>query len=192
MDLQTLQKIFTILGILGWPVGIVSLYIAIKNRRTQQLSYFISRKTHRSSRIVLQYVNTEQLDGRFLVKLVLFNPGSIASVIYSFAVFKPTENPNWLLRLFKPIVLKRIEDAQWWPTQDEDQKEPRCRDDDYQNLYVKDFRVILVSIPGWIGREKYEFEIRTNNDFQVHETYIDGIKGTHQFGYHYEEWYSER
>ncbi|WP_031359125.1 hypothetical protein [Caballeronia sordidicola] len=192
MNQQTQQIVSLVIAILGLLISLYLLYINIKNRRTQQSSYYISRALHRSSRIVLKYINAEQLDGRFLVKLVLYNPGSVASIIHSFAVFKPTVNPNRFFRLFKLNVLKRIEDAYWWPTQDENQKEPRYLDDEYRSLYVKDFRVILVSIPGWVDRVKYAFEIRTNNDFQIHETNLDEIKGSTRFSHHYEEWHTEK
>lgn len=189
---QTQQLITLAVAVIGLLISLYLLYINIKNRGTQVSAYRINRALHRSSRIVLKYINTEQLDGRFLIKLVLFNPGSIASVIHSFAVFKPVKNPNCFFRMFKPTVLRRIEDAHWWPTRDENQNEARYLDDDYQHLYVEDYRVILVTIPGLVDRERYEFEIRTNNDYQVHKTYIDGIKGTHRFSHCYEEWFSEK
>lgn len=192
MNQQTQQLITLAIAIVGLLISLYLLCINIKNRGTQVSAYRISRALHRSSRIVLKYINTEQLDGRFLVKLVLFNPGSIASVIHSFAVFKPIRNPNCFLRIFRPTVLKRIENAYWWPTRDENQKEAQYLDDEYSNLYVEDCRVILVSIPGLVDRARYEFEIRTNNDWQIHKTYLDGIKGTHRFSYHYEEWYAEK
>ncbi|VVE24831.1 hypothetical protein PHO31112_03317 [Pandoraea horticolens] len=192
MNQQTQQLITLVIATVGLLISLYLLYINIKNRRTQVSAYRLTRALHRSSRIVLKYINTEQLDGRFLVKLVLFNPGSIASVIHSFAVFKPTKNPNLFFRIFKPTVLRRLEDAHWWPTQDENQKDARYLDDEYQNLYVADYRVILVSIPGLVGWERYGFEIRTNNDYQIHETPIDGIKGSHRFSHYYEEWHTEK
>lgn len=191
MNKQIQELITLAIAIIGLLISLYLLYINIKNRRTQVSAYRITRGLHRSSRIVLKYINTEQLDGRFLVKLVLFNPGSIASVIHSLAVFKPAKNPDWFFRIFKPTVPTRIEGAQWWPTQDEDQKEARYLDDEFRNLYVEDYRVILVSIPGMVDRERYEFEIRTNNDYQIHETHVDGIKGTHRFSHYYEEWHAE-
>jgi hypothetical protein len=189
---HTQQLITLTIAIIGLLISLYLLYINIKNREIQVSAYRIARTLHRSSRLVLKYINTEQLDGRFLVKLVLFNPGSIASIIHSFAVFKPAKNPNCFFRIFKPIVLKRIEDSYWWPTQDENQKEARYLDDEYQNLYVEDYRVILVSIPGLVDRSLYEFEVRTNNDYQILKTSIGGIKGTHRFSYHYEEWNAEK
>jgi hypothetical protein len=188
---QTQQLITLAIALIGLLISLYLLFINIKNRRTQLSAYRITRTLHRSSRIVLKYINVEQLDGRFLVKLVLFNPGSIATVIHSFAVFKPTENPNRLFRVVKPTLIKRIEDAYWWPTQDENQKDARYLDDEYKNLYVEDYRVILVSIPGLVGSEQYEFEIRTNNDYQIQKTDLRGIKGTHRFSHYYEEWHAE-
>ncbi|WP_454806385.1 hypothetical protein [Paraburkholderia fungorum] len=192
MNQQTQQLITLAIALIGLLISLYLLFINIKNRGTQLSAYRITRTLHRSSRIVLKYINVEQLDGRFLVKLVLFNPGSIATVIHSFAVFKPIENPNRLFRVFKPTLLKRIEDAHWWPTQDENQKDARYLDDEYKNLYVEDYRVILVSIPGLVGSEQYEFEIRTNNDYQIQKTDLRGIKGTHRFSHYYEEWHAEK
>jgi hypothetical protein len=189
---HTQQLVTLTIAIIGLLISLYLLYINIKNRETQVSAYRITRTLHRSSKIVLKYINTEQLDERFLVKLVLFSPGPIASIIHSSAVFKPTQNPNGFFRIFKPTVLKRIEGSYWWPTQNENQKEPRYLDDEYQNLYVEDYRVILMSIPGLVDRARYEFEIRTNNDYQILKTHIDGIKGTHRFSHHYEEWDTEK
>lgn len=192
MNQETQQFITLAIAIIGLLISLYVLYINIKNRVTQVSAYRVTRALHRNSNIVLQYINAEQLDGHFLVKLVLFNPGSIASVIHSFAVFKSTRNPNRLFRIFKPNVLNPIDNSYWWPTREENQKEPRYLDDDYQNLYVEDYRVILVSIPGLVDREQYEFEIRTNNGHLIHKTRIDGIKGTHRFSHHFKEWYAEK
>lgn len=192
MNQETQPLITLVIAVISLLISLYLLYINVKNRGTQVSTYRINRALHRSSRSVLQYINTEQLDGRFLVKLVLFNPGSTASIIHSFAVFKPIKNPNRLFRIFKPTVLQCIDDARWWPTRDENQKDPQYRDDEYKNLYVEDYRVILVSIPGWVDRERYEFEIRTNNDYLVHKTHILGIKGSHQFSHYYEEWHTEK
>lgn len=192
MGQETQQLITLGIASIGLLISLYLLYINIKNRGTQISAYRITRSLHRSSQIVLQYINSEQLEGRFLVKLVLFNPGSVACVIHSFSVFKSTKNPNRFLRIFKPTVLNFVEDARWWPTRDEFQKEPTTLDEGYQNLYVEDCRIILVSIPGWLDREWYEFEIRTNSEDLIHKTRVDGIKGTHQFSHSYERWYTER
>lgn len=192
MNQETQQFITLAIAIVGLLISLYVLYINIKNRVTQVSAYRVTRALHRSSNIVLKYINTEQLDGHFLVKLVLFNPGYIASVIHSFSVFKPARNPNRFFRIFKPKVLNQIDNAYWWPTREENQKEPRYLDDEYQNLYVEDYRVILVSVPGLVDREWYEFEIQTNNGHLIHKTHIDGVKGTHRFSHHFKEWYAEK
>jgi len=187
-----LQQLFTLgIATVGLIISLYVLGINIKNRRTQVSAYHITRALHHSSRIVLKYIGTEQMDGHFVVKLVLFNPGSIASIIHSFAVFAPTRNTRPFFRIFSPIVRQRIEDSYWWPTRDDSNFEARHLDDAYQDLYVDDVRVILVSIPGLVGVNQYEFEVRTNNDYQTLKTHIDGSKGAHRFSHHYEEWYSE-
>lgn len=111
MSRETQELVTLSIAVAGLLISLYLLYINIKNRGTQLAQYRISRHSHRSGRIVVQYVNTEQLEGRFLVKLVLFSPGSIASVIHSVAVSKLVGNSNRLLRLFKPMVHERIEDA---------------------------------------------------------------------------------
>lgn len=192
MSRETQELVTLSIAVAGLLISLYLLYINIKNRGTQLAQYRISRHSHRSGRIVVQYVNTEQLEGRFLVKLVLFSLGSIASVIHSVAVSKLVGNSNRLLRLFKPMVHERIEDARWWPTLDESQKEPRYLDDNYRDLYVKDYRIILISVPGLVGEERYAFDVRTNNDYVTLRTHVSGIKGTHQFSHHYEEWHMEK
>lgn len=192
MNQETQQLTTLAIAILGLFISLYLLYIHIKNRETQLSEYRINRAFYRTSKIVLLYINVEQLDGRFLVKLILFNPSSIASIIHSFAVFKPAKNPNRFFRIFKPTISKFIEDAYWWPTSDEDQKEPQYLDDEYKNLYVENYRVILVSIPGVVDRARYEFEIRTNSDHIIYKTHITGIKGTHRFSHHYEEWHKDK
>lgn len=190
---KEIQELVTLaIALVSLLISLYLLYINIKNRGTQLAEYRMVRHFHRSGQTVVQYINAEQLEGRFLVKLVLFSPGSVASVIHSVAVFKLVGNSNRLLRLFKPTVHKRIEDARWWPTLDENQKEPRYRDDNYGDLYVRDYRVILISVPGLVGEERYAFDVRTNNDYVILRTHVSGIKGTHQFSHHYEKQYMEK
>lgn len=187
------QQLLTLgIAIVGLLISLYLLFINIKNRSTQVSAYRMTRANQRSSKIVVILVNSEQLDGRILVKLVLFNPGSIATVIHSVTTFKSRKNPNVLFRLFKPFVLYEVEDAYWWPTRDADQKKPRFLEDEYRNLYFEDFRVVLISIPEWAEIGSFEFRICTNNDYIHLKTYVDGVTGDRRFSHHFEEWYAEK
>jgi hypothetical protein len=137
----------------------------------------------------LKYISSELVDDYVLLKLVLFSPGPIATIIQSFAVFEDSRTRNPIRRLLWPTEWRRIEGARWWPTRDVNQKKPRLLADEYENLYVQDARIILVAMPGMIDRRKYLFEVRTNNGFQIHETTIDAT--AIHFSHHFEEWYSE-
>ncbi len=178
-----------IISFLGFAISLFLLIIHIKNRGTQLSTYRISRATFRSSEIVLHFIGSEQLEGNVLLKLVLFNPGSIASVIQSFAVFERVSSPNGLLRLFGFNKWQRIEDAKWWPTKDTTMTNPKLLEDVYESLYVEDHRTILVTIPGIIDRRQYLFEVCTNNGCLNLMTTIDGFQ-TH-FAFSFKQKYDE-
>lgn len=192
MSQETQQLITSAIAIIGLLISLYLLFINVKNRGTQVSAYRMTRAIQRSSKIVVIFVNCEQLDGRFLVKLALFNPSSIATVIHSVATFKPRKNPNRFFRIFQPFVLSRVEDAYWWPTRDAEQKKPRFLEDEYQNLYFEDSRVIFISIPEREEIGPYEFRIFTNNDHMCFTTYVDGVKGNRRFSHHFEERYVEK
>ncbi len=165
-----------IISFLGFAISLFLLIIHVKNRGTQLSTYRISRAAFRSSEIVLHLIGSEQLEGKVLLKLVLFNPGSIASIIQSFAVFERVPSPIGLLRLLGFKEWQRIEGAQWWPTKDATFTNPKLLEDEYENLYVEDHRTILVAIPGMIDRRQYLFQICTNNGCLNLMTTIDGFQ----------------
>lgn len=178
-----------LISLSGFIISLFLLQIHIRNRRTQVSSYQISRAAYRSSQIELVYLSSEQVESQVFLKLVLFNPGSIAAIIQSFAVFErvPTSNP--FRRIFRSTEWRRIERARWWPTEDVDHKVPKFLEDEYKNLFVQDQRTILVKMPGYIDRRSYRFEVRTNLGGRTRETTIDGT-ATH-FSHHYEIRYAD-
>ena len=179
-----------LISVLGFVISLFLLFVHIKNRHTQLSSYQLARATYRSSSIDLHYIGSEQVDDHVLLKLVLFNPGSVAAIIQSFAVFEVSPTRNSIRRLFWPTEWRRIEDARWWPTKNADQKTSGYLADEYENLYVEDFRTILVSIPGMIDRREYLFEVRTNHGSQTTRTTIAATAS--HFSHHFERWYRER
>ena len=161
-----------LISVLGFVISLFLLFVHVKNRRTQLSSYQLARATYRSSSINLHYIGSEQVDDYVLLKLVLFNPGSVAAIIQSFAVFEVSPTRNSLRRLFWSTEWGRVENARWWPTKNPDQKTFRYLADEYENLYVEDFRTILVSMPGVIDRREYLFEVRSNHGSQTTKTTI--------------------
>lgn len=98
-----------------------------------------------------------------MVRLVLFNPGSVAAVIKSLSTYKLTSSSNYLLRMLRVERWVTVENARWWPTDDHEDKTPKCVADKYRCLYVKEQMDILVLLPGRIESPRYFFHIKTNN-----------------------------
>lgn len=172
----------------GFAISVCLLFLQIKNRFTQVSSYNLSRATYRSSTIVLKLVHVEQLEGSVLMKLVIFNPGSVAAVIQSCSVFEKPKSKNWFLRIFIS-KWQRVERSSWWPIKDGSDNEPKYLADAYQELYVKDVRSIYVSMPGMTDRRTYMFEVRTNNGYVTTETSV--MEGATYFSHHFEEWHGD-
>ncbi|CAI8908707.1 hypothetical protein [Pseudomonas zeae] len=169
----------------GFAISICLLFLQIKNRVTQVSSYNLSRAAYRSGTIVLKLVNVVQLEDSVLMKLVIFNPGSVAAVIQSCSIFERPKNKNWFWRFFTS-KWQRVERSLWWPIQDGSDTEPKYLADAYQQLYVKDVRSIYVSMPGMTDRRRYLFEVRTNNGYVTTETSV--MDGRTFFSHHFEEW----
>lgn len=141
----------------------VALYLSIRNQGTQTAMYRLTRSTHWSSTTDLHVISAEQLEGYVLVKLVFFNPGSVAALIQSLAIYEVPHPVWWLPRRFDWLRWQPLEYAKWWPTQDENEKTPRLFADKYPDLMVKDSRVILARFPGSINRRTHAFVLRTNH-----------------------------
>lgn len=144
-------------------LALVALYLSIRNRGTQIAMYQLTRSTYRSSTNDFHVISAEQLDDSVLVKLIFFNPGSVAAVIQSLSVYEIPHPVWWLPRRLDWLRRKRLDLAKWWPTRDEDEKTPRLFADRYLELMVKENRVILVRLPGMINRLTHEFELKTNH-----------------------------
>lgn len=170
-------------------ISLALLFVHLKNRRTQLSSYFLARATHRSSSIVLKYVVSEQLEGNVLIKLVLFNPGAIATIIQSLTVYQKAESQCFLFRWFGRTEWKELTDAQWWPTGDSSCKDQKYLADEYKSLYVEDIRDIYVLLPGYIDRNMYRFDIETNHAGRSYCSTIDATRT--YFPHAFRQWFHE-
>jgi hypothetical protein len=186
MDHELIRDI--ILGV-NVVIAFFLFFVHIKNRRTQLSIYYLTRSIHRSSINDFIFISSEQVHGNVLLKFVLFNPGSVAAVIQSFSVYDVPDSYSWLRRRFEVLKWRRIEDTQWWPTRNVDQKEPRYLEEEYENLYVGECRVIMARIPGVIDRRKYLFRIDTNHGYVTTECAIDAVKT--QFACRHERRYKD-
>lgn len=154
-------------------MSFAALCISVRNGRIQTASYQLSQATHRSGTNDLHVVSSEQLDNTVLVKLVYFNPGSIATVIQSLAVYEVTKPVWWLPRRFNIVRKSRIEKAKWWPVGDSEEKITKLFADNFQYLIVKDCRVIFVKLPGMVNRRNHAFELKTNHGALVTISSLD-------------------
>jgi hypothetical protein len=170
-------------------ISLALLFIHLKNRRTQLSSYFLARAAYRSSSIDLKYVSTEQLENQVLIRLVVFNPGSIATIIQSLTVYKEVEPTFFLSRLLGRREWKEVSEAKWWPTSDPSCKEQKFLADEYKSLYVEDYRDIFVLLPGYIDRNKYRFDIQTNHGGHSHASTIDATRT--YFSHAFRQWFHE-
>ena len=189
VDMPVSQLLTLLMSSLSLIVSLGVLIVHLKNRKTQFSSYALARHAHRSSSIDLALVSAEQLDGSILVKLVLFNPGSIAALIKSLTVYREVKSNSFLGRLFGSTEWKEITEARWWPTADSSSKTPKSFADEYQNLYVEDYRDILVSMPGLIDRNNYRYVIQTN--LGGYETSSTIYAARSHFPHAFRQWFRE-
>lgn len=171
----------------GFIISVCLLFLQFRNRKTQVSSYYLSRATSRSSSIVFTLVDVEQLGDSVLIKLALFNPGSVASIIHSCSIFESSKVSNSIVRFFSG-KWHRVDGFRWWPVEDSTDKSPKLLAEAYKNLYVKDVGCLFMLMPGMVDRRTYKFEIRTNNGYVVTESRIDSKAAF--FSHHYEERYS--
>lgn len=170
-------------------ISLVLLFIHFKNRKTQVSSYFLARAAYRASSIDLKFVSSEQLEGDVLIKLVLFNPGSIATIIQSLTVYKEVESRFFLFRFLGRSGWKEVVDAKWWPTNDTSCKDQKFLADEYKSLYVEDCRDIYVLLPGYIDRNMYRFTVETNHGGYSHSSTIDATRT--YFSHAFRRWFHE-
>jgi len=173
-----------IISFSSFIISMFLLVIHIKNRCIQLQSFWISKDLYRSGFIDLIHVSSKQLNDRVILKLVVFNPGSVSAVIKSFSVFREDYSRNFLLRFFGKKEWTEVHGARWWPTNNADDHSIKYLADEYRNLYIEEQRDILVSLPGLIDRNRYSFEIQTNLGWCRHETTIDGIATYFSHSFH--------
>lgn len=184
------QVINTAMSSASLIISLALLLIHLKNRKTQLRAYFLSRETYRSSNVALKYISSEQQGENALLKLVLFNPGSVAAIIRSLTVYKEVESSFFLFRVFGVTEWREIQDAKWWPTSDPDCKEHKYLADEYRSLYVDDQRDIYVLLPGYIDRNKHKFETKTNQGSCSTESTIDATRI--YFPHAFRQWFHEK
>lgn len=151
-------------------------FVHLKNRRTQVATFNLTRSTHRSGINDLVYIGSEQVGDNVLCRFVFFNPGSVAAIIQSFSAFETPQSYGWIRKSFERFKWRRIKFATWWPTSCPEEKEERFFSDEYMSLYVADYRVIMVLLPGLIDRRRYLFRIDSNHGYVTTEVGIDGNK----------------
>ena len=179
-------EIFSAISLL---IALAALVINFKNRQTTLKGYLMSRNSIRSSEFDLFFVSATQLQDSVLVKLAVFNPGSIAILIKSMTVYVKQQRRNAILRVVSPYEWVELVDAKWWPSDNDDCVEVKTVDQAYRLLYVKDQRDIKIRIPGFVDRRAYRFYIKTNHGFQYRETRIDDSNSC--FPFNFEQYYSE-
>ncbi len=186
IDAQVLNLVMSSASLV---ISLAVLFVHLKNRRTQLSSYFLTRAAHRSSAIDLKCVSSEQLEDKVLIRLVLFNPGSIATIIQSLTVYKEVESESFFLRWLGRVKWKELRDARWWPTSDPSCKDQKYFADEYKSLYVEDYRDIFVLLPGYIDRNMYRFAIETNHGDYSHSSTIDATRS--YFSHAFRQWFHE-
>lgn len=188
-DLIDAQILSLAVSLASLVISLAVLFVHLKNRRTQLRSYLLTRATHRSSAIDLKYVSSEQVEEQVLIKLVLFNPGSVAAIIQSLTVSREIESRFFLLRWFGWTEWKELTEARWWPTSDPTCKDQRYFADEYRSLYVEDCRDIYVLLPGYIDRAMHRFTIQTSQGGCAHSSKIDGTRSYFSHAFH--QWFHE-
>jgi hypothetical protein len=96
--------------------------------------------------------------------------------LYSFTVFKQVYPKNYFCRIFNIKLWKEVTEAQWWPTKNGNCFKVGKIEDEYENMFVKDQKDIMVSIPGRIDFCEYKFLVKTSNGGQILYTTIDGFR----------------
>ncbi|WP_162941000.1 hypothetical protein [Photobacterium salinisoli] len=157
------QENFTILvSVISLLVAALALYFNYKSHCVTRKSYLINRELSRNGNIYLDFVKVTQLDDRYVIHLVVFNPSEIGLILHGLAVFKEIESKGWINKVLNAQEWEKINKAIWWPTIDLEDLHIKYRDEEYKNMYVENARDIYVSIPGEMLESYHRFEIMTN------------------------------
>jgi hypothetical protein len=179
-----MEQYNSVLSIVSLIISIAALYFNHRNNKINQNSFLISRDGYRASSIVLEFVCSKQYDGYYILKFVVFNPSSIATIIKSFSVLERTYHNNSFFEFFGKENWERIGSAKWCPSHEDVCKEIGNMEHNYKHLFVNEYKNIFVSIPGRITREKLKFIIKTNNGGVVLNTSIDATATHFSYDFH--------
>jgi len=120
----------------------------------------------------------------------MFSPGSVATVIRSLTLYRKCESRFFLLRAFGITEWRKVREATWWPVSDPNCKEQKYLADEYRSLYVDSHRDIYVLFPGFIDRNEYKFEVKTNHGSCSTKSTIDATKI--YFSHAFRQWFHEK
>ncbi|HFG1793269.1 TPA: hypothetical protein ACGF1Q_003582, partial [Vibrio cholerae] len=185
------QEFYTIaISLISLSVAIFALYLNYRNHRVSRKSYFINRELMRNGNLHLDFVKSTQLEDRYVVHLVVFNPSQIGLLLHSLAVFEIVENRSWINDLLNKREWVELTKAKWWPTTNLDDFNIKSRADEYKNVYVENSRDIYVSIPGFMPRTKLKFEIVTNLGGYAHIGSVDSTRS--YFSHSFQQFWHEK
>ncbi|EGR3000234.1 hypothetical protein MTR11_23655 [Vibrio sp. CCB-PB317] len=185
------QEFYTIaISLISLSVAIFALYLNYRNHRVSRKSYFINRELMRNGNLHLDFVKSTQLEDRYVVHLVVFNPSQIGLLLHSLAVFEIVENRSWINDLLNKREWVELTKAKWWPTTNLDDFNIKSRADEYKNVYVENSRDIYVSIPGFMPRTKHKFEIVTNLGGYAHIGSVDSTRS--YFSHSFQQFWHEK
>lgn len=179
-----MERLSFILSVASLAISIVALYFNHKNNIINKNSFLISRDGYRASSIALQFVCSKQYDGFYILKFVVFNPSSIATIIKSFSVSERAHSYNRFLGFFCRDNWDILESAKWCPSDQDLCNEIYNMEQNYKHLFVSDHKNIFVSIPGRITREQLKFTIKTNNGGVSLKTSVDATATYFSFDFH--------
>ncbi|WP_421670227.1 hypothetical protein [Rahnella sp. EDr1-12] len=184
---MTLQTIKDILLVFSFIISIATLIVHFRNSKLQKLSYLMNRNNSRVGETNFEFVECKQVGDEYILKLVLFNPSSVATVVKSLTVTKTVEHPNFIM--CKLGFMKKVKvQFRWSPAVDSHNFIVTLYKESYELLYVKDVAVFFVAISGHVNRDLHHIELRTNHDFQTVTTRIDGFNA--RFPIHFEQWFN--
>jgi len=189
LELITKQFEENIFGLGGFILGILSLFLHWKNRIIQKKSYYISRGTKRRNEVEFIRISTKQIGDNHITKLIVFNPNSQGLILQALKTYKKKTTYPFLQNL--GLISKWIKiDSVWWPSESSGENEdPKLLKDGYNDLFVKDYKTVFVSIKGNIDTNQYKFELISSHDKNCHITTINSYDS--QFPINYKRYYTE-
>ena len=174
----------SISSIIAIVLSAIGLVIHFRNRKTTAKSYLISKVSYLRNSFDLMHIESKQGENEHLVKLAVYNPGSIQLLIRCVKIYKQSKIANPIYNFFGfHAKWERINDARWWPSKIEDFSDEKYLHQEYENLMVKDIRNIFVKIPGYMDRSRHKFEIMTSFGSMIHITTITGTNSSFSSDY---------